>query len=123
MPEQSTVLAKACTNNSVSQAVSILSSSPALITEPVTWSDSDGQELSTPPIFIAIDYGHADLVKEMLQFFNDDVSIDTLKSGSGDYNALGWASWVSKTILVPRIVQTKPDMFTALVLSRLVTWK
>ncbi|KAL3769195.1 hypothetical protein ACHAWO_000841 [Cyclotella atomus] len=99
-----TALSQACTSNSVSEAIKILSDAPALISEPLAWNDSDGKELTTPAIFIAIDYGHVELVKAMLQFFKGDTSIDKLKSGSGDYNALGWASWVGNLEIVRLLV-------------------
>lgn len=105
MTEQSTALSEACMNNSVSDAVKILSDTPALISEPLNWKDSDGKELTTPAIFIAVDYGHVDLVKQLLQFFKGDISIDKLKSGSGDYNALGWASWVGNFDIVKMLVE------------------
>jgi ankyrin repeat protein len=100
-----TALSKACTSNSISEVIKILSETPALINEPLSWNDSDGKELTTPAIFIAIDYGHVDLVNEMLQFFKSGTSIDKLKSGSGDYNALGWASWVGNLKIVKLLVE------------------
>lgn len=105
MTEQASALSEACTSNSISEAIKILSDAPALMSEPLVWKDSDGKELTTPAIFIAVDYGHVELVKEMIQFFKDDVSIDKLKSGSGDYNALGWASWVGNFDIVKLLVE------------------
>lgn len=106
MTDQTTLaLTTACTNNSVSEVVSILSSNPSLFTQPLSWKDSDGKELTTPAIFIAVDYGHTELVKEMLNFFHDDTTIDTLNSGYGEYNALGWASWVGSFDIVKILVE------------------
>ena len=106
--EQATALSTACTTNSIPIAISILSTNPELISEPLTWSDSAGQELNTPAIFIAIDYGHVELVKEMLQFMKG--SVDTLKSGSGDYNALGWASWAGHLDIVKLLIEGEIDV-------------
>lgn len=100
-----TSLSEACASNSITTAVSILSSSPTLINEALTWTDSDGKELVTPAIFIAIDYGHVQLVREILQFLHGDVNIDTLKSGTGDYTALSWASWAGKLEIVKLLVE------------------
>ena len=116
MTDQNTALSFACINNSITEALSILSSNPSLISEPLTWADSDGKELTTPAIFIAIDYGHLELVKKILQFFNGDASIDKLKSGSGDYNALGWASWVGNFDIVRMLVEGESSLFTDVLL-------
>ena len=100
-----TALSEACASNSITTAVSILSSSPGLISEPLPWTDSDGKELVAPPIFIAIDYGHVQLVREMLHFLKGHVNIDTLKSGTGDYTALSWASWAGRLEIVKLLVE------------------
>ena len=118
MSEQTAALSEACINNSIPEAISILSSNPSLINDPLKWSDSDGKVLTTPAIFIAIDYGYVDLAKEMLQFFKNG-DIDKIKSGDGDYNALGWASWVGNLDIVKLLVEADATLDDeALELSR-----
>ena len=84
-------IAQACTAGDISTAIDLLSKNNELIEERLTWFDSDGQELNTPCIFIAIDYGHLELVTKLLPLHKG--IIDTLKEGDGDYTALSWASW------------------------------
>ncbi len=85
-------IVQACTAGSMHMAVDLLSQNEDLCTQPLIWHDSDGLELSTPPIFICIDYGHAELVANLLLLHNTDI-LNTLKGGDGDYSALQWASW------------------------------
>ena len=84
-------IAQACTTGSTSSAVDLLSANKEMCREPLSWFDSDGQELSTPPIFICIDYGHSELVAKLLPLHKD--ILNTLKDGDGDYSPLQWASW------------------------------
>lgn len=84
-------IAQACTSGSTSTAVNLLSENNELCSEQLTWFDSDGQELSTPPIFICIDYGHVELVEKLLPLYKD--ILNTVKDGDGDYSPLVWASW------------------------------
>ena len=83
-------LVQACIASDVTAAIDILSKSKEYCIQSMSWFDSDGQELSTPPIYIAIDYGHADLVKAMLPIHGDILS--TMKNDD-DYTPLQWASW------------------------------
>jgi len=95
-------IAQACTTGS-STAVDLLSENNAICQQSVTWFDSDGQELNTPPIFVAIDYGHLELVTKLLPLHKD--VIDTLKDGDGDYSALSWASWTGHLDIVKLLVE------------------
>lgn len=85
-------IVQACTAGSAHMAVDLLSQNKDLCTQPISWFDSDGLELLTPPIFICIDYGHAELVANLLLLHKTDI-LNTLKGGDGDYSALQWASW------------------------------
>lgn len=82
---------QACTAGSTDEAVDLLSKNSDMCQQPLTWFDSDGQELKTPPLFIAIDYGHVDLVSQMLPLHEG--IINTLRDGDGDYSLLQWASF------------------------------
>ena len=93
---------QACTAGSSHMAVDLLSQNKDLCTQPISWFDSDGLELLTPPIFICIDYGHEELVANLLLLHNTDV-LNTLKGGDGDYSALQWASWTVCFILVLKL--------------------
>lgn len=84
-------LAQACMAGAFETAAELLSEDKDLISAPLGWFDSDGDELTTPPIFICVDYGHVDAVAALLPLHEG--ILDTLKSGSGDYSALSWASW------------------------------
>lgn len=84
-------IVQSCTAGEISTAIELLSENSELCKERLNWFDSDGQELNTPPIFIAIDYGHLDLVTKLLPLYKD--MINTIKDGDGDYTALSWASW------------------------------
>lgn len=96
-------IAQACTTGSTSTAVDLLSENNELCSASLTWFDSDGQELSTPPIFICIDYGHSELVAKLLPLHKD--ILNTLKEGDGDYSPLAWASWVGSLDIVKILLE------------------
>jgi hypothetical protein len=85
-------IVQACTAGSTHMVVDLLSQNEDLCNQQLRWIDSDGLELSTPPIFICIDYGHAELVGNLLLLHNSDL-LNKLKGGDGDYSPLQWASW------------------------------
>lgn len=91
-------IAQACMAGSTSTVVDLLSENNGLCSASLTWFDSDGQELSTPPIFICIDYGHSELVGKLLPLHKD--ILNTLKEGDGDYSPLQWASWTGSLDIV-----------------------
>eukprot|EP01082_Thalassiosira_pseudonana_P012612 g11442.t1 g11442 contig5:867359-868112(+) len=82
---------------------SILSQSPTLATQPIQWTDSDSQQLTTPPIFIAVDYGHVDLVKELLPYYEKNMDVESKEEGG--YTVLQWASWVGGLEIVKLLVE------------------
>ena len=70
-------IVQACTSNSISTVITLLSSqhdddTTILLNEPMSWFDSDGMEQITPPLFIAIDYGHVDLPEDYVSGNNND---------------------------------------------------
>ena len=103
-------IVQACTSNSISTVLTLLSQhddddTTLLLNEPMSWFDSDGMEQITPPLFIAIDYGHVDLVREMVTLLynknanseehhhdEDDNVLNRLLGGDGEYTPLQWAS-------------------------------
>lgn len=91
-------IAQACSTGSIPTAVDLLSENNELCSASLSWFDSDGQELSTPPIFICIDYGHSELVAKLLPLHKD--ILNTLKDGDGDYSPLQWASWTGALDIV-----------------------
>lgn len=94
------IISHACVDGMISLAVDLLSQNRELCTHNVRWMDHDGEELSTPPIFIGIDHGNAELVSKLL-LFHDDGVINTKRAGCGDYTALEWASWVVRSPVPP----------------------
>eukprot|EP00980_Cylindrotheca_fusiformis_P025525 scaffold13987_cov132-Cylindrotheca_fusiformis.AAC.2 len=96
-------LADACMSGSIDTAMGILEKSPQACKTELKWADSEGKELCSPPIFIAIDYGHVELLKRMIPLYKD--SIDSLKDGEGDYTALSWASFTGNLEIVKLLIQ------------------
>jgi len=96
-------IANACTSGSISTAIDSLSKNKEICSQSITWFDSEGQELSTPPLFICIDYGHVELVEKLLLLHEDILS--TLTGGDGDYTALQWASWTGHLEIVKLLIE------------------
>jgi len=95
-------ISRACMSGSVSAAVDLLSQNEELCREPLGWFDSDGEEFSTPPVFIAIDYGHVELVEKLLPLHRD--ILDKLRNGD-DYSPLQWASWTGNMDVVRLLIE------------------
>ena len=87
------IISQACVDGMISLAVELLSANKELCAQNVRWLDHEGEEMLTPPIFIGIDYGHVELVSNLLPLHYGGV-IDTMRAGCGDYTALEWACWV-----------------------------
>lgn len=115
-------LVNAITTNSIDEAISILNNDKnMLLTQPLKWVDSDGQELCSPAIFIAIDYKLEELVSMMLSLYdtptksnndnNDNKTsattlINTLLSeGERGYTPLQWASWMGSYEIVQLLIE------------------
>lgn len=103
MTESLESLADACMSGAIDTVIEILEKSPEACQSELKWTDSDGKELSSPPLFIAIDYGHLELVTKMLPLHKD--IIDSLKDGDGDYTPLSWASFTGNLDMVKLLIQ------------------
>ena len=74
--EVNTSLANACMEGNLETVIGLLEGNPEMAQTCLTWRDSDGKELSCPPIFIAIDYGHLQMIEKLLPYYNN--TIDTI---------------------------------------------
>ena len=100
----SDAIAETCMIGSTNAVIDLLSQNDEYITQSVTWFDSDGLELTTPPIFIAIDYGHVELVANIILLTDTDI-LNALTGGEGKYTALQWASWTGNIEIVKLLVE------------------
>eukprot|EP00580_Thalassiosira_gravida_P017402 CAMPEP_0201671072 /NCGR_PEP_ID=MMETSP0494-20130426/28528_1 /ASSEMBLY_ACC=CAM_ASM_000839 /TAXON_ID=420259 /ORGANISM="Thalassiosira gravida, Strain GMp14c1" /LENGTH=311 /DNA_ID=CAMNT_0048152311 /DNA_START=99 /DNA_END=1034 /DNA_ORIENTATION=+ len=97
-------IARACESGNISTAIDLLSEGDGtLCTQSLDWVDSDGEGFSTPPIFIAIDYGHVELVEKLLVVHEDGV-LDTIRNGD-NYSPLQWASWTGNLEIVKLLIE------------------
>ncbi len=113
-------LVNAITTNSITEAISILNNDNSLLVKPLKWTDSDGQELCSPAIFMAIDYKLDELVSMMLSLYdvptkstngntNNKTSATTLintllSEQDGGYTPLQWASWMGSLEIVQLLI-------------------
>lgn len=103
----SVALSEACVKGSIDQTLDLIKEAESLETicsTPIAWTDKDGQELKSPPIFIAIDYGHLELVRALLPYHQPPL-IDTIMDGDGEYSALTWASFAGHLDIVKLLVE------------------
>ena len=102
-------VADACASGQIQVVMDLIGKHDGLHLRRIKWSDSDGQELCTPLVFIAIDFAHEGLVKELLPFHKD--IINTLQDEAGDYTALQWASFAGNLDIVKILVEggANPD--------------
>jgi len=96
-------VADACASGQIQTVMDLIRGNDGLHLRRIKWSDSDGQELCTPLVFIAIDFGFEDLVKELLPLHKD--IINTLQDEAGDYTALQWASFAGNLGIVKILVE------------------
>lgn len=82
-------LIAACKDGDVATVIDLLSQDPECFSRRIAWTDKDQQDLQTPPVFIAVDYGHLDVVKAFLESQNADTNI----LDSNDFTPVQWASW------------------------------
>ncbi len=78
-------------------------------TKSLRWRDGDGLELQTPPIYICIDYGHAECVANLLLLHHDGDALDGLRGGDGKYTPLQWASWTVRAVFFFFLVRSYHD--------------
>jgi len=77
----------ACKEGDAKTVSDLLQEDPGSFSRSIEWTDNDQKDLDTPPIFIAVDYGHLDVVKVFAEA--GDVNV----VDSNDYTPLQWASW------------------------------
>ena len=91
-------IVEACISNSISTVIDILSHNKELCTEQLSWYDSSSREgdemMSTPLIFICIDYEHLQMIEKLLQLYYSADMLNTLVGGDGEYTTLQWASYM-----------------------------
>lgn len=87
------IISHACVDGMISLVVELLSENRELCTQNMRWVDRENDEILTPPIFIGIDYGNAELVTRLLPLHDDDI-LNTMRAGCGDHTAVEWACWV-----------------------------
>lgn len=113
---QEYTLVNAITTSSISETISIITSTSnngdeqqqlQMLTKPLKWTDSDGQALCSPAIFIAIDYGLEELLKELLPLYGDSLinTITSEQDGKGGYTPLQWASWTGSLPIVKLLIE------------------
>ncbi|EJK77288.1 hypothetical protein THAOC_00889 [Thalassiosira oceanica] len=96
-------VADACASGQIQTVMDLIVKNDGLHLRRIKWTDVDGQELCTPLVFIAIDFGHNDLVKELLPLHKD--IINTLQDEAGDYTALQWASFAGNLGIIKTLVE------------------
>jgi len=79
-------IAKACMENDVDLVKQLLEQGTD-VKAPVAWTDKDGKEMETPPIFIAVDYNHIDA----LQVFLEQEGLEVDIKDDNDYSPLHYA--------------------------------
>jgi ankyrin repeat protein len=95
-------------NLSTSEVIAILEQNKELCTKPLKWTDSDGQELCTPVIFIVIDYGRNELLQQMLSsslYTTDTINTISSDTNGQGYTPLQWASWTGCHPIVTTLIE------------------
>ncbi|KAL7460934.1 hypothetical protein ACHAXS_001370 [Conticribra weissflogii] len=108
-PENQATMSQACMNGDIEVVKSLLSTGYDR-TAPISWKDKEGQELNTPPIFIAVDYSHIPIVEALLQRIENDDNPSTNDDDNNSkyvdiqdengYSPLCWSSWNGNLPLV-----------------------
>lgn len=94
---EATIIA-ACKEGDVQILTELLEKDPEACHRSIAWTDKEQKDLDTPPIFIAVDYGHLEAVKVLAE--KGDINI----ADSNDYTPLQWASWNGNEELVKFLV-------------------
>jgi Ankyrin repeats (3 copies) len=84
----------ACKEGDAKTLADLLEQDPECFKRSIEWTDQDQKDLNTPPIFIAVDYGHLELVK----LFSEKGDVNIVDSNA--YTPLSWASWNGNKELV-----------------------
>ena len=87
------IISHACVEGMISLVVELLSENRELCTQNMRWVDRENEEILTPPLFIGIDYGNAELVSRLLPLHDDGI-LNTMRAGCGEHTAVEWACWV-----------------------------
>jgi hypothetical protein len=66
----------------------------------VAWTDVDGTELSSPPIFICVDYGNTDCVKVLLEQARVDANLEDENA----YTPAQWAAWKGQADILQLLI-------------------
>jgi len=104
-----TEMAKACMQGDTETVKKLLANKGATpdndndidYSTPVQWTDSDGEALCSPPLFIAVDYGHLDTLCALL----DDAGISVDSKDDRGYTPLQWASWNGQQEIVQILIE------------------
>ena len=67
----------------------------------VPWTDHDGTELHSPPVFICVDYGHIACVQVLLT----NNRIDANAADDNGYTAAQWAAWKGHAAILQHLIQ------------------
>lgn len=90
----------ACKKGDADAVTNLLSNDPECYGRTIGWTDKELQDIETPPIFIAVDYGQMGVVDSMLNTVGADVNI----CDENDYTPLQWASWNGQEELVKLLI-------------------
>ena len=94
-----TDMAKACMDGDLDKVKEILEGDFD-INSSLKWKDNDGEILNSPPIFIAIDFNHGDIVHALIDGGTDIDIYDDNK-----YTPLHWACWNGRLEIVKMLIQ------------------
>jgi len=97
-------LVQVCTSCSIPAAIDLLSQNRELCTKQITWTDPNGDEHTTPPIFIAIDYEHVTLVEQLIPLHTSNM-LNTITGGDGEYSVLQWACFTGNLQIIKLLIE------------------
>ncbi|CAB9507129.1 Ankyrin repeat [Seminavis robusta] len=94
-------LIAACKEGNVSTLKELMQSDDFEWKKSLQWLDKDDNEMDTPAIFVAVDYGHMDAVKLLLEVESADINI----KDSNDYSPLQLASFNGNMEMVQLLLE------------------